>query len=114
MNDMVLFQTGAAIAEAMAIGAETGVDEALLLQAPSNGSADSFALRNHAMKAMLPRKFPRQAFSTDYTLKDIDDALALAGQTGVEPRGAELVRDTLQRCGPGRGLFPRPAAIGRG
>ena len=49
------------------------------------------------MKAMLPRKFPREAFSTDYALKDIGYALALARQTGIEPRGAELARDTLQR-----------------
>jgi len=109
MNNMVLFQTVVAIAEAMAIGAEAGVDEALLLRALSNGSADSFALRNHAMKAMLPRNFPREAFSTDYALKDIGYALALARQTGIEPRGAELARDTLQRssaAGQGGVYFP--------
>ena len=86
MNNMVLFQTVAAIAEAMAIGSKAGVDETLLLQALSNGSADSFALRNHGMKAMLPRNFPADAFSTGYALKDIGYALDLAEQSGIEAR----------------------------
>jgi 3-hydroxyisobutyrate dehydrogenase-like beta-hydroxyacid dehydrogenase len=109
MNNMVLFQSVVAIAEAMAIGAGAGVGEALLLEALGNGSADSFALRNHAMKAMLPRDFPDDAFSTDYALKDIGYAIALAGQAGVDPRGARLARDTLRRssaAGQGGVYFP--------
>jgi 3-hydroxyisobutyrate dehydrogenase-like beta-hydroxyacid dehydrogenase len=109
MNNMVLFQSVVALAEAMAIGAASGVGEALLLEALGNGSADSFALRNHAIKAMLPRSFPGDAFSTDYALKDIGYALDLAGQTGIEARGAELARDTLRRssaAGHGGVYFP--------
>jgi len=109
MNNMVLFETVVALAEAMAIGAAAGVDEALLLEALGNGSADSFALRNHAMKAMLPRNFPARAFSTDYALKDIGYALTLAEETGIDPRGARLARDTLHRssaAGQGGVYFP--------
>lgn len=112
MNNMVLFQNVVALAEAMAIGAASGVDEALLLQALGNGSADSFALRNHAMKAMLPRNFPARAFSTDYALKDIGYALDLAGQSGIEARGAELARDTLRRSSAaGHGGVYYPALV---
>ena len=43
------------------------------------------------------------------SLKAIDYAFALAGQSGIEPRGARLVRDTLQRssaAGQGGVYFP--------
>jgi hypothetical protein len=109
MNNMVLFQTVIAIAEAMAIGGKAGVDEALLLEALGNGSADSFALRNHALKAMLPRDFPEAAFSTDYALKDIGYAIDLARQNGVDPPGARLARNILRRsseAGQGQVYFP--------
>ncbi|MFQ5566786.1 MAG: NAD(P)-dependent oxidoreductase [Paracoccaceae bacterium] len=112
MNNMVLFQTVVALAEAMAIGAAAGVDEALLLEALGNGSADSFALRNHAIKAMLPRKFPADAFSTDYALKDIGYALDLAERTGIAAHGAELARGTLRRSrAAGRGGVYFPALL---
>ena len=58
MNNMVLFETGAAIAEALAIGRRSGVAPEVLLEALSRGSADSFALRNHGKNAMLPRAYP--------------------------------------------------------
>jgi 3-hydroxyisobutyrate dehydrogenase-like beta-hydroxyacid dehydrogenase/acyl dehydratase len=109
MNNMVLFQTVAALAEAMAIGARAGVDEALLLRALGNGSADSFALRNHAIKAMLPRDFPSAAFPTDYAIKDATYAAELARSLGIEARGAELALDTLRRssaAGLGAEYFP--------
>jgi len=109
MNNMVLFQTVNALAEAMAIGAKAGVDEALLLQALGNGSADSFALRNHATKAMLPRQFPEVAFPTDYAIKDATYALDLADSAGIDARGALLALETLQRsseAGQGGLYFP--------
>jgi len=109
MNNMVLFQTVAALAEAMAIAGKAGVDEALLLRALSNGSADSFALRNHGLKAMLPRDFPEIAFPTDYAIKDASYALDLAQATGVDARGARLALETLQRsseAGQGGLYFP--------
>jgi 3-hydroxyisobutyrate dehydrogenase-like beta-hydroxyacid dehydrogenase len=93
LNNMVLFEIGGAIAEALAIGRQSGIDPSVLLQALSNGSADSFCLRNHGQKAMLPRTYPERAFSTRYALKDLEYALSLATQAGVEVAGTQLVRE---------------------
>ena len=109
MNNMVVFQTVVAVAEAMAIGGKAGVDEALLLKALSNGSADSFVLRNHATKSMLPRNFPVRAFPTDYAIKDATYALGLAEASGVDARSAKQMLETLRRssaAGQGNLYFP--------
>src|SRR5437763_1928600 len=47
LNNMVLFMTVEALAEALAIGRRAGVDGKLLFDVMSKGSADSFAVRNH-------------------------------------------------------------------
>jgi 3-hydroxyisobutyrate dehydrogenase-like beta-hydroxyacid dehydrogenase len=94
LNNMVLFETGVAIAEAKAIAARSGVDPSLLFDTLSKGSADSFALRNHGMKAMLPDDFPLRAFSVDYARKDLRYALRLAQAHGIDAQGAQYV-DTL-------------------
>ena len=93
LNNMVLFQTVVALAEALTVARQTGVDGKLLFDALSKGSADSFALRNHGMKALLPGEFPLQAFSTRYAAKDLDYALELADRAGCDLRGAKTVRD---------------------
>jgi 3-hydroxyisobutyrate dehydrogenase len=98
MNNMVLFETGAAIAEALAIGRRSGVAAEVLLDALSRGSADSFALRNHGRNAMLPRAYPERAFSTRYAQKDLEYALALAAETGVDAAGARLVGERFARA----------------
>jgi 3-hydroxyisobutyrate dehydrogenase-like beta-hydroxyacid dehydrogenase len=98
MNNMVLFEIGAAIAEALAIGRESGVAPEVLLDALSKGSADSFALRNHVRNAMLPRSYPERTFSTRYAQKDLDYALALAEQAGIAAPGARLVRERFTRA----------------
>jgi 3-hydroxyisobutyrate dehydrogenase-like beta-hydroxyacid dehydrogenase len=98
MNNMVLFEIGSAIAEALAIGRESGIDPEVLVEALSQGSADSFALRNHARNAMLPRTYPARAFSTRYALKDLDYALALATKAGIDAPGARLVQDRFKRA----------------
>jgi 3-hydroxyisobutyrate dehydrogenase-like beta-hydroxyacid dehydrogenase len=98
MNNMVLFETGAAIAEALAIGRQSGVAPEVLLDALGNGSADSFALRNHGKNAMLSRVYPERAFSTRYAQKDLEYALALAADTGVDAAGARLVRERFARA----------------
>ena len=95
LNNMVLFQTGVALAEALAIGTAAGVDGATLFETLSKGSADSFALRNHGMKAMLASAFPQGAFPTDYAIKDADYALALARDMGVTAHGGQLAHDIL-------------------
>ncbi len=91
LNNMVLFETVAAICEARAIGERAGVDASLLFDTLTKGSADSFALRNHGMKAVLPQEFPERAFSVRYARKDLAYALKLAAQTGVDARGAQVV-----------------------
>ena len=114
MNNMILFQTGVALAEALALARRNGVDPALLFETLSKGSADSFALRNHGMKAMLPGRFPEQAFSAAYALKDIGYALELAEEAGLTLQGAALARDLLGRTiasGHGEEYWPALAKI---
>jgi 3-hydroxyisobutyrate dehydrogenase len=109
LNNMVLFETVNALAEAVAVAKRNGVDPALLLNTLSKGSADSFALRNHGLKAIVPGTFPDRAFSTEYALKDLSYALELAGDAGVKIRGAELVGQILQEtidAGSGEAYFP--------
>jgi 3-hydroxyisobutyrate dehydrogenase len=109
LNNMVLFETVNALAEAVSVARRSGVDPALLLDTLSKGSADSFALRNHGLKAIVPGNFPERAFSTEYALKDLSYALELAADAGVKIRGAELVGEVLQEAidaGSGRAYFP--------
>ena len=109
LNNMVLFETVNALAEAVAVAKRNGVDSALLLDTLSKGSADSFALRNHGIKAIVPGIFPERAFSTEYALKDLSYALELAADVGIKIRGAELIGEVLQEAidaGSGRAYFP--------
>jgi 3-hydroxyisobutyrate dehydrogenase len=109
LNNMVLFQTVNALAEAVAVAKRSGVDPALLLDTLSKGSADSFALRNHGIKAIVPGDFPERAFSTEYALKDLSYALELADDAGIKIRGAELIGKILQEAidaGDGDAYFP--------
>jgi 3-hydroxyisobutyrate dehydrogenase len=109
LNNMVLFQTVNALAEAVAVARRSGVEPALLLATLSKGSADSFALRNHGLKAIVPGNFPERAFSTEYALKDLSYALELAGDAGIKLRGAELIGKVLQEAidaGSGDAYFP--------
>jgi hypothetical protein len=98
LNNMVLFQTVNALAEALALGRRAGVEPALLFEALSKGSADSFALRNHGMKAMLTGQYPERAFSVAYAAKDNGYALELGRETGVRLRGAALLEQVLEEA----------------
>ncbi|WP_259194006.1 NAD(P)-dependent oxidoreductase [Bradyrhizobium elkanii] len=98
LNNMVLFETVNALAEAVVVAKHNGVDPKLLLETLSKGSADSFALRNHGMKAIVPGVFPERAFSTEYALKDLSYALELAADAGIKIRGAELIGTVLQEA----------------
>jgi len=109
LNNMVLFETVNALAEAVAVAKGNGVDPKLLLETLSKGSADSFALRNHGLKAIVPGVFPDRAFSTEYALKDLSYALELASDAGIKIRGAELIGNILQEAidgGSGEAYFP--------
>lgn len=98
LNNMVLFQTVNALSEALAIGERAGVDGRLLFEVFSKGSADSFALRNHGLKSLVPGQFPRRAFSTTYARKDNHCALELADQVGVKAVGAELLESIFAKA----------------
>ena len=114
LNNMVLMQTVNALAEAIAMGRRVGIAPELLLSTLAKGSADSFALRNHGLKAMVPGVFPEQAFSTEYAQKDIAYALQLAAETGVRAPGAELVAQVLQQtseAGHGKLYWPVLARV---
>lgn len=89
LNNMVLAQTVVALAEALAVAKASGVVEPrLLFETLAKGSADSFALRNHGMKALLPETHPTQAFPVTYMAKDVEYALRLAREAGLDLQGA--------------------------
>ncbi|HEY6979888.1 NAD(P)-dependent oxidoreductase [Reyranella sp.] len=98
LNNMILFQTGVALAEALSIARAYGVDGKVLFETLTKGSADSFALRNHGMKAMLPGAFPERAFSTVYALKDLGYAIEMAEERGVPALGADVARELMERA----------------
>lgn len=84
LNNYLLFQAGNALAEARIIAKRAGIDTGLLFDVLSKGSADSFALRNHGVKSMLPQEFPENAFSVEYARKDLRYAIALAADHGLD------------------------------
>ena len=96
LNNMVLAQTVVALAEALATARRTGVDAKLVFEALAKGSADSFALRNHGMKALLPGDHPEKAFPATYMLKDVSYALELARSVGLELKGAGTAKKLLE------------------
>ncbi len=97
LNNMVLSQTVVALAEALAVAKASGVVEPrLLFQTLAKGSADSFALRNHGMKALLPEQHPERAFPVTYMLKDLSYAMALARSAGLDLLGAGTAARLLE------------------
>ena len=109
LNNMLVFQHTVALAEAIAIGRRNGVPADVLLPTIAKASGDSFVLRNHGTKAMLPGVFPERAFSVRYAMKDLSYALELAADAGLRIRGAELMGKVLQEAidaGSGDNYFP--------
>jgi len=98
LNNMVLYETVLALSEAAAIGRRAGVEPDVLFAALSSGSADSFALRNHGLKAIAPQSFPEKAFPVSYARKDISYAVALAERVGVDACGARNLMNTFDRA----------------
>ena len=109
LNNMVLAQTVVALAEALATARRSGADPQLVFETLAKGSADSFALRNHGLKALLPGAFPERAFSAEYMLKDVRYALDAAREAGLDLRGArnalKLLEETIA-AGYGREYWP--------
>src|SRR5262245_39814435 len=104
MNNMVVAQTVVALAEALAVARASGVVKPeVLFETLTKGSADSFVLRNHGMKSLLPDQHPtRGAFPTTYIIKDLSYAIALAESAGL----------TLEQAATTRRLMERTAAAG--
>jgi 3-hydroxyisobutyrate dehydrogenase len=98
LNNMLVFQHCGALAEAIAIGRRNGVPPDVLLPTMAMGSGDSFVLRNHGMKAMLPGIFPERAFSTRYAMKDLSYALEMAEASGLDMAAAKLTMARLKQA----------------
>jgi 3-hydroxyisobutyrate dehydrogenase-like beta-hydroxyacid dehydrogenase len=99
MNNMVVAQTVVALAEALAVARASGaVDPRVLFETLAKGSADSFVLRNHGMKSLLPDRHPTEgAFPTTYIVKDLSYAIDLAASAGLTLEQASTTRDLLER-----------------
>jgi 3-hydroxyisobutyrate dehydrogenase-like beta-hydroxyacid dehydrogenase len=97
MNNMVVAQTVVALAEALAVARASGVvDPRVLFETLAKGSADSFVLRNHGMKSLLPDRHPTEgAFPTSYIVKDLSYALGLAESCGLTLRQATTTKQLM-------------------
>ena len=114
LNNMILFQNVRALAEGLAIARRQGIEPQTFLEAVSRSSGDSFALQNHGMKAMLAERYPEGAFPVTYAMKDLDYALELAAETGVNAEGAALVKALFTEaieCGLGARYHPVIATL---
>lgn len=98
LNNMLVFQHCAALAEAIAIARRNGVPPDVLLPTMAMGSGDSFVLRNHGMKSMLPGNFPERAFSTRYAMKDLSYALEMADAANLDVAAARLTMQRLRQA----------------
>ncbi|MDF1721651.1 MAG: NAD(P)-dependent oxidoreductase [Minwuia sp.] len=109
MNNMVLFQTVLALGQAVAIAEKAGVKGETLLNTMMKGSGDSFALRNHGVKAILADTYPEKSFSVRYAAKDLSYALQMAEEFGVRAPGGETVARMFDESianGDGDRYFP--------
>jgi len=99
MNNMVVAQTVVALAEALAVARASGVVKPeVLFETLTKGSADSFVLRNHGMKSLLPDTHPTTgAFPTSYIIKDLSYALALAESAGLTLEQATTTKRLMER-----------------
>ncbi|PBC52004.1 2-hydroxy-3-oxopropionate reductase [Rhodococcus sp. ACS1] len=96
LNNMVVFQTINALAEARAIGTAAGVDPKLLFETLTLGSADSFVLRKSALATLAVDEFPVKTFPTVYAIKDLNLALQLARDEGVPTASADQTMTLLE------------------
>jgi 3-hydroxyisobutyrate dehydrogenase-like beta-hydroxyacid dehydrogenase len=99
MNNMVVAQTVVALAEALAVARASGaVDPRILFETLAKGSADSFVLRNHGLKSLLPDRHPTEgAFPTTYIIKDLGYAIGLAEECGLTLEQASTTRRLMER-----------------
>ena len=64
----------------------------------SKGSADSFAVRHHGIKAIAPRNFPLRSFSVEYARKDMRYAIELANSVGLDARWGHDVDGLFEKA----------------
>lgn len=95
LNNITVMMTVNALSEVLTIGRRAGVDGKELFNALSQGSADSFVLRNHGLKSLVPDSFPQKVFPVDYAIKDAALALSLARAGGFEPHIASYTHEML-------------------
>lgn len=108
MNNMLIFQTVNALAEAMAIATRAGVDRSRVFEILSKGSADSYCMRKHGSH-MVTGEYPDDQFPTTYSLKDLRYALSLADTVGVNAESAKLAEKKLiEAIDRGYGRFYSP------
>src|SRR3546814_19106839 len=95
---MVVSLTTVALAEAITVARQSGaVSDEVLFEALSKGSADSFVLRSHGMKSLLPDDHPLRAFPITYMTKDLSYALRLAEGAGLHLRSANGAKRAEER-----------------
>jgi hypothetical protein len=99
MNNMVVAQTVVALAEALAVARASGaVDPRVLFETLTKGSADSFVLRNHGLRSLLPDRHPTEgAFPTTYIIKDLSYAIGLAEAAGLTLEQASTTLRLMER-----------------
>ncbi|WP_321914489.1 MULTISPECIES: NAD(P)-dependent oxidoreductase [unclassified Paraburkholderia] len=98
LNNMLVFMTVNALSEIITLGRRAGFDGETLFSLLSKGSADSFVLRNHGMKSLVPDSFPEKVFPLVYAIKDAGLALNLAAEAGFEPHIANYTYDLMCRA----------------
>jgi 3-hydroxyisobutyrate dehydrogenase-like beta-hydroxyacid dehydrogenase len=98
LNNMILFHNVLVLSQAKAIAEHAGVEPTVLFETLAKGSADSFALRNHGMKAVLKDDYPLRAFSVRYARKDLGYAMQLAQSAGVPAPTAREIDDLFARA----------------
>ena len=98
INNMVLFQNVVALAEALSLARKAGLSATKVFETLARGSADSFALRHHGMRAMVPDDYPEDAFPVSYALKDLEYLLEFAKQAKAELPAARHAMAMLERA----------------
>jgi 3-hydroxyisobutyrate dehydrogenase-like beta-hydroxyacid dehydrogenase len=98
VNNAVLMINIVALCEGLVVGAKHGVDPAQLAGVLSDGSADSFALRNHVLGSVLPGRFEADRFPLTYALKDLRYFLDCASEARVDVPVLESAADAYREA----------------
>lgn len=94
VNQAIVAITLLAVSEGLGLARRAGHDTAALMAAIEPGTAGCFVLRNHGRKMLAGDFAP--GFFVRHLLKDVELALAAAGDEGLRLDGLALVRDKLR------------------